>query len=619
MKRTYIPTFVDDTLEPEEILIHSPATQRLERSITRWGIWLVVLCILGVLGIFVLRLGYLQIIKGGHFRALALENQFLRHTIYAPRGFIFDSAGRLLAGSEQYFELLVLPREVDLDRIADYSELLTRVTDLRGEQVQDALNEKIAGPLTIFYTSDTKIKSEIERAALPGLFWVDNYRRQYPTGETAVHITGYVSEVSGEELQADSTYQLGDVVGRGGLESFYEDYLRGKNGAVLFYKGRSGSPDIKVPVEGAHLITTLDFDLQEILVQEMRSALKELGLRRAAAVVQNPKTGSILALASFPEFDPNAFSARNNSVYVNKVLNDGDKPLFNRVITGLFPPGSTIKPLIALAALEEKIISPARKLLTEGAIIIANQYNPDIIYTFRDWKNHGLTDMIKAIADSVDVYFYAIGGGYFDIPGLGINRIAKYFKLFNIDRELEVDLSGETSGFVPTPQWKKINHGQTWFTGDTYNISIGQGDLLVTPLWLNSYTGALTQYGKMYQPFLVKRIVTPLGDVLYEKQPKILNEIAIQPQNFNTVLAGMRSAVADGTVWRLKDFPVAVGGKTGSAEVIKGASTNAWLTAFAPYDHPEITITVLIEHGGHGENFPARIVKRVFQRYFFKE
>jgi len=289
----------------------------------------------------------------------------------------------------------------------------------------------------------------------------------------------------------------------------------------------------------------------------------------------------------------------------NQIYNDRQKPLFFRTIAGGYPSGSIIKPVIATAALEENIITPLTMILSTGGISYGSWF-------FADWKSggHGMTNAIKALAESVNTFFYYVGGGYGNFKGLGPERIDKWLERFGIGKITGIDLFGENAGFVPTPQWKQSVHHEPWYPGDTYNLSIGQGDLLVTPLQVANYTSAIANNGTLYQPYLVKKIVQPDNQTISEIVPKILSSHLASSSSLEVVREGMRAAVTSGSARSLADLPIAVAGKTGTAQV-EGKSPHAWFTCFAPYDHPQIVLTILVENGVEGSAAAAPVAKEV--------
>jgi penicillin-binding protein 2 len=319
-----------------------------------------------------------------------------------------------------------------------------------------------------------------------------------------------------------------------------------------------------------------------------------------------------------PAFDNNVFensSDATNFSKINKLLNGKDNPLLDRVIGGRYSPGSTIKPLLALAGLKEGVVTPSTTINATGSIKVQSEVDPSVFYTFRDWRVHGWTDIKKAIADSVDVFFYALGGGYGNISGLGIDRIENYLKIFRADKETGIDLPGEMSGLVPSKNWKEATKGESWYVGDTYNISIGQGDLDVTPIWLNTYVGSIANGGKLMKPFVVKEVRDSAGDTIGRMSPQVLGETPFDQQTVNIVRQGMRQTVLSGTAILLQDLPAPVAAKTGTAQV-PGRGLNSLFTVFGPYDNPEIVMTVLVENINQSQGLAIRVANEFLLWYF---
>jgi len=285
--------------------------------------------------------------------------------------------------------------------------------------------------------------------------------------------------------------------------------------------------------------------------------------------------------------------------------------LFNRAISGEYPSGSTIKPVIAAAALEEGVITENTTVRSVGGITIG-QWN------FPDWRvgGHGIVDVRRAIAESVNTFFYYIGGGYQDFRGLGVDKIMKYGKLFGLDSQTGVDLAGEASGFLPTEEWKEKVKGEKWYIGDTYHLAIGQGDLLVTPLQVAAYTSAFANGGTLYRPHFVKRILSGSDQALKEVSIEPVRENFIDSHNIEIVRQGLRQSVTDGSSRRLQSVPVAVAGKTGTAQWSSKYPPHAWFTGFAPYDNPELVITILVEQGGEGSDTAVPIAEDYLKWYF---
>ncbi|KKT27245.1 MAG: Penicillin-binding protein [Parcubacteria group bacterium GW2011_GWA2_43_9b] len=355
---------------------------------------------------------------------------------------------------------------------------------------------------------------------------------------------------------------------------------------------------------------------QDALYNNLQTTLQKMRLKKAAAVALDSKSGGVLAMASFPSFDNNLFAQGFSSKDFSGLLGDATQPLFNRVISGQYSPGSTVKPLIGSVALQEKVVMPRTTIFDPGQIMLVNQYNPGIIYTFADWKAHGVVDIYSAIAESCDVYFYTVGGGYGNIKGLGIEKLEKYFKLFGFGADLGIDLPGENNGLVPNEQWKQQIKKEDWYTGDTYHISIGQGDLLTTPLQMAAATAAILNGGKVLRPRVVDKIIDSDKNVVNTIEPKVLRQDFIDQANLDVMKKAMRQTVTEGTAQILNDLPVATGAKTGTAQVAGNNNPNAWGVVFAPYDDPQMVIVVLVEGAGEGSQVAMPVIKETLKEYY---
>jgi penicillin-binding protein 2 len=309
---------------------------------------------------------------------------------------------------------------------------------------------------------------------------------------------------------------------------------------------------------------------------------------------------------SLPDYDPNDFASGLDPEEYDKLIYNKAEPLFNRAIGGMYPSGSIIKPFLASAALHEDIIASTTFLYTDGSISVPSKYDPSVIYTFNDWKNHGSVNMREAIAVSSNVYFYIIGGGYKGREGLGIERIKEYLSIFGWGKKTSIDLYGEADGFLPDPEWKRRERGEEWYIGDTYQASIGQGNLLATPLQVAASIASVANSGTLFVPHVVARI----GDDPYIPESKSL---PFSSHTLRVVQEGMRNAVLEGSSQILRDLPIAVAGKTGTAET-GGEDTHAWFAGFAPYENPELVIVVMMEDGGRATEavYVARDILNIY-------
>lgn len=555
-----VRTQVKEELEPEEILLDSEEKRkgekgRLEVPIKDTVFFIILILISLLCGSLFVRGFYLISIRGKELKAEATDNYLKIIYTEAPRGIIYSR-----------------------DNI----------------------------PLVENLETENEEKKSFSRHYLDSLYFSP--------------IIGYTREATKEEIESDSSYyRLGDWIGKNGLEKEYEKYLRGGKGMreeIINAKGRILSDELKrESVQGNNLVLNIDAELQKRLYDEIK---KRAGGKNAAAIALNPQNGNILALVSFPSDDNNVFSQRLSKEELKKLEKERKINNPNWALSGFYPSGSTIKPLIAAAALEEEVVTPRTKINCRGRVLIPNPYGPPT--SKKDWKTHGITDLNKAIAESCNVYFFTVGGGYGDIKGLGISRIKKYLDLFYIEKELAIDLPGEKVGFVPTPEWfkkkREFVEKRYWSIADVYDVSIGQGYFSTTPLHLAVALSSIANGGKIYQPQIVDKIINSDKKTILDLEPKILRENFIKEENIEAVREGMRECVLRGSCRQFLSLPVSSAGKTGTAESSGNREPHAWFVSFAPYEKPKILLLVMIEHGGSGEKVAAPIAKEVLKWYF---
>lgn len=569
MARYKVKTQFKEELEPEEILLDSKEKQekekgRLELPIKPSVFSVIFLFLLFFFFVLLVRVFFLTTIEGEKYTTKAINNYLRVSYIAAPRGEIYSSDGALLAGN----------LEKEIIGIDDQNKIFKK-----------------------------------------------EYNRTYPEGIIFAHIIGYLNAVNTDDLKKDSYYQANDKIGRDGIEKEYEKFLRGEKGRiekVVNNKGEVIKESEKIvlqPTQGNKLILNINAELQKKLYQVIQEKVPE---KNASAIALDPQTGKVLAMVSIPSYDNNLFSEKFSQYEA-----DPRHPLSNRVLAGQYPSGSVIKPLIAAAALEERIIKPDDKINCQGRVLIPNPYGgaPTIK---NDWKTHGITDLNKAIAESCNVYFFTVGGGYENINGLGIQNIKKYLDLFYIENELGIDLPGEQVGFVPTQEWfekqreKGLVDNRFWSVADVYDVSIGQGFFKSPPLHMAVALSAIANGGKIYQPQIVDRVLDINGDIVKTTEPKILKENFISLDNIEEVKEAMRQCVVSptGSCRQLLSLPVSSGGKTGTAEAPADQDPHAWFVSFAPYENPEIFLLVMVENGGGGEKVAEPIAKEVLEWYF---
>lgn len=590
--------------------------------------------------ILILQSFKLQIIEGDKFAALAESNRVKEMIIDADRGVIYDRNGIVLVKNKPIFDLTAIPSELpkDPDKFEELIKTLSLITgkDTQGlKDIIEKFNRSSSRAELVLENIDTPVAISVdaEKDKLPGIEAKTGAIRDYQNAEYFSHIIGYTGRVDQGDMKNDDYYEPTDFTGKDGLEVFYEKTLRGKRGyekTEVDSRGKIVSILNKTEAEpGQSLILSIDANLQRKVQDALLEELKKLygsvaGKKAAAAVALDPRNGRVLALVSLPSYDNNQFADPAGRTKLTSILNDTSHPLLNRAISGRYPPGSTIKPVMAIAALSEGIADKNTIIEDRGAIVIPNRFHPENPSIYRGWNPAGLgpVNIISAIARSSDIFFYTVGGGFGKIIGLGVDKITQYFKKFNLGKKLGIDLPGENDGFVPSSEWKLAKYGEKWNLGNTYHISIGQGYLLVTPLQVASWTSIFANKGTIYAPQLADKIVSGYdNEPVYEFSPRVISDNLADIKYLETVREGMRQAVLTGTAQQLKDLSVEVAGKTGTAEFVSNGinQTHSWFTSFAPYANPEIVLTVLIEGGGEGAETAVPVAKEVLKWYFENE
>ncbi len=630
---------------PEEILLDSRlaegeeslilAEQKMELPLTR-RVALIFLVLAGAaIFVFWARVLQLQFFEGQKYQALAKANQSYTIPLAAPRGLIFDRAGKVLAQNKASYDLLVNFRvlgETEEKRRQAFDRLKNFLAEgdlvLDTAQVEALLEtppqESIA--LKNDLSQEKMLNLESVSREMTGVFIEESALRSYSLGEAAAHLIGYLGKISPEEKEEYQNYYLSEKVGKDGIEDLYEKFLRGRPGLKKYSLDSRPEQDEPVFQESAQagqsVVLNLDLGLQTKLFESLNSrylALKKSNpeVSGASAVALDPRTGGILAMVSLPSYDANRIVDGLSAEEFAEFFENKTQPLFNRAIAGQYPAGSTIKPVMGAAALQEGVVKATDKFDDMGGVLsLVNPYSANVVYSFRDWAVHGVVDLYSAIAESCNVYFYMMGGGYEDFEGLGAERIARYFEKFGLGKKTGIDLPGEKDGFVPTVAWKKEVKNDAWYIGDTYHLSIGQGDLLVTPLQMASAVAAIANGGVLYRPRVVDKVVDSEENVIQTVAPEVLNQSFIEPRFLNDVRKGMRQAVLEGSARQLAALPVSSAGKTGTAQTGRGTNTHAWFTAFAPYENPEIVIVVMVENGGEGHAAAVPVVKEALEWYF---
>ena len=573
------------------------------------------------------RLFYIQIIQGQKYEQLAMRNSQRLIPLPAERGQIFDKNLVQLTENIPSFSLALVPQDLPHNSV-ERQIIVSSLASITGnssttiaetiEEYGDYSYERITIVDDIPY--NTALSIQIKSVDLPGISIQRGSKRLYlPSSSSATttalaHVLGYQGKLSRAEL--DKLYQSGyspsDVIGKIGVEKTYETILRGVYGKKQLEVDALGREQAvlseKLPQPGFHVRLSIDLEIQKKLTTIMAETLKREKKTRGAAVAVDPRSGEILALVSLPSFNNNDFSGGIDPQIYQSYLSNPDQPLFQRAIAGLYPSGSTIKPSIAAGALHEGIITAQTSFVSTGGIRIGQWFFPDWLA-----GGHGLTNVRKSLAQSVNTFYYYIGGGYGNFAGLGVEKITAALRRFGFGQLLKIDLPGEQAGFLPSKEWKEKEKQERWYIGDTYNLSIGQGDLLVTPLQIAMMTSVIANNGTLFSPRVVKSIINPQTKVETPITAKKLREQVMSSTDLSTVRLGMRDCVIYGSCRRLSTIAVPIAGKTGTAQWSSTKPTHAWFTSFAPFDSPTIVLTILIEEGGEGSSVAAPVADTFYR------
>jgi len=547
-----------------------------------------------------LRLSYLQIVRGAAL-ARASENNHTQILVErAPRGRMLDRDGRVLADDQPVFVALFSPLGLDPVVFEPLARRLAAILTIQGPELQKRLFSAVRAK-SMVRISDRLSRAQAfqilqDRVHLPGISLTIEEQRYYPNKELASHVLGYVGEITDDELDqfAEQGYHGGDWIGKSGLERLYDPSLHGQDGGFLIEVDARGR-QVRVirhvlPQAGKDLVLTLDAKVQELAEKELRDTGHP-----GAAVVMNPQTGELIALASSPGFDPNLFLPLGDSEERKDLLSDPNLPLYNRTIQALYPPGSTFKIITSLAALEGGALDPDKKIYCSGSYTLGKERR-----IFKCWKphGHGSVDFIKGLAESCDVYFYQVG------QDIGPEAIEEMAKKFGLGSPTGVDLPHEKKWDLPLAY--KTRHRQHWQGGDTLNYAIGQGALQVTPLQMATLMSMVANGGSLWQPYLVSESQRFGQFVEHLGQPRMVNHIVISEKSLSLVREGLVEVVRHGTGVAAQIPGIDVAGKTGTAQVSKGKD-QAWFVAYAPAEKPEAVCSILVEHGGHGASVAAPI------------
>jgi penicillin-binding protein 2 len=546
------------------------------------------------------RLFSMQILSGELYRSRAQDIARRTTIIPAQRGEIFDrNFNQPLVMNTDSFAVSLTPAEVPRGEMSALKERLSRILEIPPDQIERKipaqyyyLYQPVEVAVNVPFAVIAALAENVD--TLPGVSWQSKPMRNYVDPGSISHILGYLGDITRDELTMlyNKGYQQGDVIGKAGIERQYDELLRGREGRetrIVDVRGRriAGAGNIirEPPVMGKNLVLTIDKNIQTL-------AEKALGNRMGAAVVMKPGTGEILAMVSYPWYDPNIFNRLDMGNEYNALINDPNKPFLNRAIQSSYPPASTFKIVMSTGILAENVFPPDQLVDCRG----------EISYGDRQWRchirrpGHGRLNLQQAMAQSCDIYYWIVGREH-----LGVERIVSYAREFGFGETTGVDLPGEISGFIPTPQWKDRRFHERWLGGDTMNMSIGQGYTLVTPIQMANMTAMVVNNGKVYRPHILKEVRDPVsGAVERSVQNELFHESDIDPRVFERVRQDMRGVISEGTAqFPLNIRSVQIAGKTGTGEVGVQDRWHSWFTAYAPYEteNPDerVVVSLIVE------------------------
>ena len=538
---------------------------------------------------------YLQIIKGPLYRELSSRNSIRLLKIDAPRGSIYDRNNKKVAHNAFSFGVFIVPQEIsDFD---DEIRKLALVTEIPESLLRRNYKRNYSAPFAPCEVARNVPKRKailVEEMQLdmPGVLVKEIPLRRYPYKDSLAHVVGYIGEIDKGELELLKSYgyKVRDMIGKEGIERVTDSILRGRSGGMQIQVDNRGRRvkvlSFKKPSGGGDIYLTIDAEFQSIVSKMMAG-------KNGSAIFMDPRTGEILSMVSSPSYDPNES--------LSGVLNDMDSPFLNRAIMGQYPPGSIFKIILAMAGLDSGKITPASSFICRGRLDIGKDQ-------FNCWKRdgHGPMDMERAIIESCNVYFYNVG------LLVGVEKINEYARLFGLGRKTGIELFGEKEGFIPYRSWKYKEKKEPWYAGDTANLSIGQGYLLVTPLEVVRVIASVANGGRLVTPHVLKRIER--SDI--EGHREIM--LKIRDEDIRTVKLAMRKVIGEGTGILAWSDLVSISGKTGTSQAGAGLKTHAWFGGFAPSENPEISFVIFLERGGSGGDIPALMAKKAVE-YWYKK
>ena len=563
----------------------------------------------GLLG----QLWYLQVLEGGKLQEMSERNRIRVRPVAAPRGILFDRNGLALVDNRPAFTLSLIPREIDdRDTVMARLSVLLKIPMRELEEALERVPPDSFRPVRVRrgLTLEEVTKVEERKLELPGVVVEVEPERVYPTSTFAAHLLGYVREVSDDQMK-QGRYRRGDMIGQSGLERLLDEHLRGRDGGERIEVDALGRP-VQVmrreePDPGAQVITTVDRRIQEAAERAMVG-------RSGAVIVMDPRNGDVLAMTSSPAFELDRLTGNLDKEEWLKVIRDPLTPLMNRALQSQYAPGSVFKVVVAAAGLQEGSLTPMDRMYCNGEFHLGN-------WTFKDWKEggHGHVDTRTALIHSCNIFFYQAG------LKVGPAAIARYSEAFGLGAPSGIDLGGEKAGLVPFLDGRRRIDGRKWQAGDTVNMSIGQGQVLVTPIQVARMMSAVANGGVLWRPRLVQRVERVDGSLAYSSSSKMTGRVDLSPIVWAFLRQALAGVVNEGGTGGAARIPgVEVAGKTGTAQSVNKSDSakgqdHAWFASFAPAQDPEVVVVVLVERGGKGGQVAAPIARQIYQAIFLEK
>jgi penicillin-binding protein 2 len=610
--------------------------ERTDSRVVRDKLFLFRLLVFVVFGVLTLQLMRMQVFEGEAYEQRA-QNNHLRYTQTTPsRGLIFDRNGTPLVENVPQFVAAVVPADLPEDREVEILAQLQSLLKVPASEMAAKIDPKrdSKDPFTPVVvkkdlTTDEAYALRSLESQLPGAEVIVQPVRQYLFGPLVSLLLGYVGQITGDQYNdlKSQGYQMNDHIGQMGVETTYESTLRGVEGHKDVEVDAAGREIQTVSEEdatpGSGLGLTVDLELQKQITEYLQNAMGNS--KNGCAIVMDVHTGDILAMVSLPTYDDNVFANITDEQYA-ALDTDPSKPMVNHCISETYPPGSTFKQVTGTGALQEGVATASTTITSTGSLTIRSDYDPNVVYVFPDWAALGTMNFYQGVAQSSDVYFYELAGGYYEngvevFHGMGADALASYARQYGLGSFTGIDLPGEAAGTIPDPAWKEQEIGEPWTIGDTYNFAIGQGFVATTPLQMIGVTAAVANGGNVMVPRVVREILDPDGKSLLDILPKVARKLTITDDNLATFREGMKEAVeAGGTATSAGASCVQVAGKTGTAEFgpdlgNRTYASHAWFTGFAPANDPQIAVVVFLEQGNGAKN-AAPVGGEIFN-YFF--